>query len=881
MNKNKVTVVLLAILTISLIAVSNTQAFPPTDLSHLIEDSIAEPIDLDPAWAYDTASRELIMNVYETLLWWNRTNMDTFIPVLATEWAGEIIDEISPEGLTWVSRWYFRLDTTPHYFHYAYDTYPGEGVQVTTADVEYSFERILITDASTGPAWMFCEPLFGSGNYSVYDLNDTLTNNLGLSLNLSTNWNTECDEAIDHAIESNATHVWFNLAMLYEPFLQILANYGWVLNQAWCTWHGDWNGSINDEWVEYHDPATSPLYDADPHSPGPNLDAALGSGPYILDYWNKGIGNSWSVIKNPSYCRGWALPYDPEGWGTGFTLEGHLDRYTSMYTPGWNIRKLRFLGGISDFCDVPMQYMNDVLGWPGIECIYPLPSLSCSAAFMNLDVNTLSTHMGIVLPKGTFSPVGAPPDIFNDADVIKGFKHLFDYKTYLENAYLNESTSPVPPILPGLAYYDPTLGASEDPATNTRKRYAITGEANPATEAYNLTLASQYFKKAHSGNLWSGGFKIDLIYIEGDLEGAEAAKLISAGLTAINVINATSFTGTPMSIPGSVYKSELRARTLPLYILNWLGDFPDAHAFVHPFMHSDGALCKWQCSGSTIFPTTTIDTWIEAAMDTIAPATRNNYYCGGGGISPGLQQEYVDQCPSWILAQPVGHHFQRDWVEGWYYNPIYPGNYVYDLWKSVPPCICNVDVAVTSMTTVGGFEIGLPIPNNVMKVFPTINVNIARLDTSEEWPTVWVIIGFGLRNAAGYEIILGTETGVVGIGGTYTATFTSFEQDSAATIGPGTYTSFAIVLLTSSFVSDTNMANNKLDNTVVNAGTMIGDINVDGYVELMDFFLASQAFGSTPGHPRWDIRCDLAEDGYIELMDFFILSQHFGDVYYP
>ena len=62
---------------------------------------------------------------------------------------------------------------------------------------------------------------------------------------------------------------------------------------------------------------------------------------------------------------------------------------------------------------------------------------------------------------------------------------------------------------------------------------------------------------------------------------------------------------------------------------------------------------------------------------------------------------------------------------------------------------------------------------------------------------------------------------------------------------------------------------------------LIGDINGDGYVELLDFFLLSQAFGSYPGRPNWDPRCDIYPwpdgDGYVELMDFYLASQHFGD----
>lgn len=62
---------------------------------------------------------------------------------------------------------------------------------------------------------------------------------------------------------------------------------------------------------------------------------------------------------------------------------------------------------------------------------------------------------------------------------------------------------------------------------------------------------------------------------------------------------------------------------------------------------------------------------------------------------------------------------------------------------------------------------------------------------------------------------------------------------------------------------------------------LIGDVNDDKWVELMDFFYMSMAFGSTPESPNWNEKCDIYPwpegDNYIELMDFWLISMHFGD----
>jgi serine protease AprX len=55
-----------------------------------------------------------------------------------------------------------------------------------------------------------------------------------------------------------------------------------------------------------------------------------------------------------------------------------------------------------------------------------------------------------------------------------------------------------------------------------------------------------------------------------------------------------------------------------------------------------------------------------------------------------------------------------------------------------------------------------------------------------------------------------------------------------------------------------------------------GDINGDGWCEMIDCWLMGQAYGSYPGHPKWDPRCDLNGDNYVEMMDYLILYQDYG-----
>jgi hypothetical protein len=46
-----------------------------------------------------------------------------------------------------------------------------------------------------------------------------------------------------------------------------------------------------------------------------------------------------------------------------------------------------------------------------------------------------------------------------------------------------------------------------------------------------------------------------------------------------------------------------------------------------------------------------------------------------------LQTDYYNDVPSVTIAVPIGTGFQRDWVQGHYYNPAHSGIYAYNIWK--------------------------------------------------------------------------------------------------------------------------------------------------------------------------------------------------------
>jgi hypothetical protein len=55
-----------------------------------------------------------------------------------------------------------------------------------------------------------------------------------------------------------------------------------------------------------------------------------------------------------------------------------------------------------------------------------------------------------------------------------------------------------------------------------------------------------------------------------------------------------------------------------------------------------------------------------------------------------------------------------------------------------------------------------------------------------------------------------------------------------------------------------------------------GDTNRDGKVELKDIYAVAKAYGSYPGHPRWNPACDINGDGKVELKDYYVTCKNYG-----
>ncbi len=59
-------------------------------------------------------------------------------------------------------------------------------------------------------------------------------------------------------------------------------------------------------------------------------------------------------------------------------------------------------------------------------------------------------------------------------------------------------------------------------------------------------------------------------------------------------------------------------------------------------------------------------------------------------------------------------------------------------------------------------------------------------------------------------------------------------------------------------------------------GSLVGDINGDGRVNIFDLVIIARAYGSTPEDLNWDVHCDLNGDGRVNILDLVMLAKDYG-----
>lgn len=313
---------------------------------------IGDPLVFDPAACYDTASGEVLQNIYETLIFYDGIRTDKFVPMLAEDWS------VSDDGTVWT----FNIREGVK-FH--------EGGDLTASDVAYTFQRGLLQGGYSTPQWMIAEPFFGVGIDDITGIVDDFASADDRELLIANDpaaLVAACETVKEKIVaDDEAGTVTMTLAQGWGPFEATIANnWGSIMDMEWVVENGGWDGSC-DTWQNYYS-----MTDAD----NPFRDLTNGTGAYKLDHWTPK-----EEVVLTAFDGYWGEPAKTE-------------RVVLSNIPEFGTRFAMFQAGDADIIYVPAEQRAQVDPMVGEIAIYnpetnaydaPVPVCSVDTSLLGLD----------------------------------------------------------------------------------------------------------------------------------------------------------------------------------------------------------------------------------------------------------------------------------------------------------------------------------------------------------------------------------------------------------------------------------------------------------------------------------------------------------------
>ncbi len=357
--------------------------------------TISDADSLDPAYAYDTASHMVILNVYEPLFQFDKSSTEKMIPLLATKVPSRENGLISADGRTYTIE--IRKGVKFH-----------DGTPLTVEDVKWSLQRFILLDRAAGPASLLMEPLLGYASTRSDDGKTILPNV----------WRD-----VTKAISVSGNKLILRLPRPYAPILTILASWAPILPKAWAIKNGDWDGT-EATWKKYNNPnkETSPFFER-----------TMGSGPFRLERWDRKT-KEFILTRNDAY---WRAP-------------AKLKNVVIKGINEFGTRKLMLQAGDADAIYADRSVLSQIEGMAGVSIIDDLPTLDMNpVVFFSYKINAVGNSF---LGSGKLDGDGIPPDFFSDKDVRKAFAHSLDYEGFIKDVMRGKGTQAkgaIPKSLPG------------------------------------------------------------------------------------------------------------------------------------------------------------------------------------------------------------------------------------------------------------------------------------------------------------------------------------------------------------------------------------------------------------------------------------------------
>ena len=604
------------------------------DPATFVQVVFGEPETLDPALGYDTASNEIIQNIYEPLVFYDGVHTDKFVPILAESWT------VSDDG----TKYTFKIRSGVK-FH--------EGQDLSPEDVAYSFQRGLLFGGHDGPQWLLSEPFFGIGQDDITCLVDNCASADDRDALIANNdpdvLVAACEKVRSMIIADEAAGtVTMTLAQPWGPFISTITHtWGGILDKDWTIDNGGWDDSC-DTWQDYY---------AEPSDSNPLSGIANGTGPFKLDDWK--VGKEIIIVRNENYWR------EP----------ARLERVITMNVSEWATRFAMFQAGDADMVAVPNENRSQVDALVGERCEFDMenneykpcevvnnsmpyrlyigrPGTSRTDMFLNFDVAEGSNYIG----SGQLDGNGIPRDFFSDLHIRRAFAFCFDWDVYISDVFDGEAVqSPVVALIGMPGYQVDIQTYSYDPQ-KCEAEFKLADLDNDGIPAGNDPV----------GDVWTTGFRLQAIYNQGNTSRQIIAHILANNVAYINNL----FVIETVGLPWPTFLRTIRNGEAPYFVSGWTEDIHDPHNWYVPYTIGTFAVDQ----GIPDDLRGQFKALVNQGVMETDPAARQLIY-------EKLNNIYYEQVPTILLGVATGHYFEQRWVRGTVLNPILSGNYFYPMYK--------------------------------------------------------------------------------------------------------------------------------------------------------------------------------------------------------
>lgn len=249
------------------------------------------------------------------------------------------------------------------------------------------------------------------------------------------------------------------------------------------------------------------------------------------------------------------------------------------------------------------------------------------------DFATCMTSYGDDAPKGAD---GTPdPLFFSDENMRKAWIYAFDYDTYFNDILNKHGKMLNGPLPEGILGYDASIEAPKQ----------------------DVELAKQALEASNHPD----GFSATIFFNSGNTVREKTAQLLAQNLEALAPgkiqVSAQGLDFSTAFIPRN------NARALPVFYLGWAPDYAYPDNYAVTFAHSSKGIYAARVGYS--------NPELDAKLDELTSETDEAAL--KAGYSEAVKMLNEDNVFLW-LAQGANYHVEREWVRGYYFNPMFSGN---------------------------------------------------------------------------------------------------------------------------------------------------------------------------------------------------------------